>query len=187
MDNDDRYADSLDTISATTKEESSGLAHNSEAKESHDIRRHSLPPIAPANVDYHSEAKRITYAYSEEVEKHDLLMKIQETRQRQQLQRKLWQRHQHKQTNLSSFQDIQRQHMLDQGISNDDDEDGDASGGNVGISIGQFKSKIPSMRGNMQPVVRGISMDKIPQIGDQRRQASMMAARGLNLTPMQRK
>lgn len=50
------------------------------------------------------EAKRISTAYAEEQNKLDLMMKIQQTRQRQALQRKLWERNQAKMNHSGKFQ-----------------------------------------------------------------------------------
>lgn len=147
------------------------------------IGRQPLPPLAfpkASEAEYAQEAKRIAYTYTEEKEKHDLLMKIQENRQRQQLQKKLWQRHQNKQNQIS---------MNNASRDAFDENDGpdSARGPMDSISIGQFQSRIPNLPTNAQPAIKGLSPNKVPVIADQKRTASMMAMRGLNLAPMMRK
>eukprot|EP00981_Chlorochromonas_danica_P002446 scaffold471_cov318-Ochromonas_danica.AAC.37 len=149
------------------------------------IERQPLPPLAfpkASEAEYAQEAKRIAYTYTEEKEKHDLLMKIQENRQRQQLQKKLWQRHQNKQNQISTNNTLR-----DGGLDDNDGPDSARGPPMDSISIGQFQSRIPNQRPNAQPAIKGLSPNKVPIIADQKRTASMMAMRGLNLAPMMRK
>jgi hypothetical protein len=144
------------------------------------------------------EVKRISLEYNEEKQKLDLMMKIQQARQRQSLQRKLFEKNQRKQ------QQQQQQGMLAQG--DDDGSNGyqaDSKSDYNSIEIGAnrglaaLKLRSPS---SLQPAFRGLPAEAyqagaVPTSGGGAGYSSgskvqtqqSMALRGMNLGPMMRK
>ena len=167
-----------------------------------DSRTHSRPVSASFNQQKESEDKeniareaaRISNAYAEEQQKHDLMMKIQQARQRQALQKKLWERNQ---ARLQQQQQQQQQGQF--GLAppaavshndeeEDDDDDDDNQSSSSQIQIGGFKSRIAEMQPFRQPTIRGLA--NLPAIAEPRApmsQQKSLQSRGLNLAPMMRR
>jgi hypothetical protein len=162
----------------------SGHHHHTEAEDKESIAR---------------EAARISTAYAEEQQKHDLMMKIQQARQRQVLQKKLWERNQ---ARLQQQQQQQQGHFgltpaghttsssnhHDEEEEEDDDDDDDDKPANAGkIQIG-YKSRLADMQPFRQPTIRGLA--NLPAIAEPRApltQQKSLQSRGLNLAPMMRR
>jgi hypothetical protein len=96
----------------------------------------------------HDEVKNICAVYSEEKQKHDLIMKLQQTRQRQNLQRKLMERkkdHNGSVQGLGAYGTLKKEDIF--GDSKDD----------------QNKNKEMQSRGlHLTPIKRGLSSGGIP-------------------------
>jgi hypothetical protein len=141
------------------------------------------------------EVKRISLEYNEEKQKLDLMMKIQQARQRQSLQRKLFEKSQRKQ---------QQQGMLAHG--DDEGSDGfqadsksDYNSIEIGANRGLAAMKLRSPQ-NLQPAFRGLPAEayqagSVPtsgggagySSGNKVQTQQSMALRGMNLGPMMRK
>ena len=173
------------------------------ASESASVKQTDIPLHTVSREAFVGEAKRISTAYTEEQTKLDLMMKIQQTRQRQALQRKLWERNQAKQQQLiqqeQQLKQLQKQNqrrpyhegdddnnVLEDYEDDDDDDPHDLLGGGKGIVINPQKSLLSSSRPSFhQDSVRGLLA--VPTIAESRDQQKNMALRGLNLAPMKRK
>jgi hypothetical protein len=127
------------------------------------------------------EARRISTAYTEEQNKLDLMMKIQQTRQRQALQRKLWERNQAKmQLNATKA----KEKGDDDSGEGGEDEDVDEGSEKVVIPQKSFLGFQP--RSGYHPdSVRGLT--SVPTVAESRDNQRSMALRGLNLGPLKRK
>lgn len=165
-----------------------------------------LPALAPiqasrrASVSEEKEAmagevKRISLEYNEEKQKLDLMMKIQQARQRQSLQRKLFEKNQRK-------QQLQRETdgLYEDNEDDDYNEHGDGKseynsveiGANRGLSNLKLKQA-----GAVQPAFKGLPADAYRSGGSTGGGAGYssggkptnqaMALRGMNLGPMMRK
>ena len=115
-----------------------------------------------------------------EQQKHDLMMKIQQARQKQLLQRKLWERNQAR----------QQQQMQVENLDEDDQEDDDDNQStDTSIHIGQYQSRLKNLKPySHQPAFK---MPNMPTVAEPRNAPAnhqkMMASRGMNLGPMMRK
>lgn len=136
------------------------------------------------------EVKRISLEYNEEKQKLDLMMKIQQARQRQSLQRKLFEKSQRK----------AQQNQGAQGYSPDEDTDDSAQdkdynsveiGANRGLSM--LKLRQPS---NLQPAFKGLPAEAYQGnisagggagYSSNKANQQSMAMRGMNLGPIMRK
>ena len=162
----------------------------------------ALAPIVPnrrVSVSEEKEAmagevKRISLEYNEEKQKLDLMMKIQQARQRQSLQRKLFEKNQRKQ---------QQQRETD-GLYEDGDEDeynehGDAKSEYNSVEIGANRglSNLKLKQSTVQPAFRGLPADAYRSgnsggggagySSGAKPTNQAMALRGMNLGPMMRK
>jgi hypothetical protein len=126
------------------------------------------------------EARRISTAYTEEQNKLDLMMKIQQTRQRQALQRKLWERNQAK-MQLNASKAKEKGDDDDSGEGEEEEEDGSEK-----VVIPQKSFLGFQARSGYHPdSVRGLT--SVPTIAESRDNQRSMALRGLNLGPLKRK
>mmetsp|Transcript_15849 Transcript_15849/g.26658 ORF Transcript_15849/g.26658 Transcript_15849/m.26658 type:complete len:286 (+) Transcript_15849:227-1084(+) len=151
------------------------------------------------------EVKRISLAYNEEKQKLDLMMKIQQTRQRQSLQRKLFEKNQRK-------QHAQQQHERAQAAAGahghmfEVDDSAPSSpynsidiGANRGLSALKLRQSPSGAlgKGQQQPSFRGLPAEAYGQQGKGFNSGSAgtsnsapqksMLSRGLSLGPMMRK
>jgi hypothetical protein len=144
------------------------------------------------------EARRISTAYTEEQTKLDLMMKIQQTRQRQALQRRLWERNQAHHQQQQADQQKQQQQLfhqrtpyhdgddIDEVDEDEEEEEHEENETGNGIQIRPGKSLVLNSRPSFhQDSIRGNFT--IPKIAESRDQQRNMALRGLNLGPLQRK
>jgi hypothetical protein len=144
------------------------------------------------------EARRISTAYTEEQTKLDLMMKIQQTRQRQALQRRLWERNQAHHNQQQQQADQQKQQQLFhqrtpyhdgdeiEELEDDDEDEHEENEAGNGIQIRPGKSLVLNSRPSFhQDSIRGNFT--VPKIAESRDQQRNMALRGLNLGPLQRK
>lgn len=143
------------------------------------------------------EVKRISLEYNEEKQKLDLMMKIQQARQRQSLQRKLFEKSQRK---AQQGQQGQGQGYTGGGGYEDDDyaaqDKSDYNSIEIGANRGlaSLKLRQPS---NLQPAFKGLPAEayqgSVPGgsgAGYSNNKAvnqQSMAMRGMNLGPMMRK
>lgn len=143
------------------------------------------------------EAKRKTTEFAVEQQKHDLLMKIQQTRQKQALQRKLMQR-----SAARQHEDHMRRQSMEINALfdyNEEDDDHEHEGSDNAaahqkaepIGIGERKPsnwlKEAKAAANQQQAVRGL--DKLPVLNNVSPAVNKggMASRGMNLGPLMRK
>lgn len=164
----------------------------------------ALAPIVPnrrASVSEEKEAmagevKRISLEYNEEKQKLDLMMKIQQARQRQSLQRKLFEKNQRKQ------QQQRETDGLYEGEGDEDDEynehgDGKSEYNSVEIGANRGLSNLKLKQSAVQPAFRGLPADAYRSGSSAGGGAGYssgakptnqaMALRGMNLGPMMRK
>ena len=145
------------------------------------------------------EVKRISLEYNEEKQKLDLMMKIQQARQRQSLQRKLFEKSQKK-----AQQQRQQQLGMYEGEDGDNynydyDEQADEKSEYNSVEIGANRG-LSNMKAkqaaSLQPAFKGLPADaykSAPAAGggagysSGKPQNQGMALRGLNLGPMMRK
>uniref|UniRef100_A0A7S3MHV4 Uncharacterized protein n=1 Tax=Spumella elongata TaxID=89044 RepID=A0A7S3MHV4_9STRA len=145
------------------------------------------------------EVKRISLEYNEEKQKLDLMMKIQQARQRQLLQRKLFEKSQRKQ------QEQQQQQQRADGLFDIDEDgneytayaDGKSEYNSVEIGANRGLSNLKLKQANsLQPAFKGLPADAYKSgaaagggagysSGKPANQG--MALRGMNLGPMMRK
>lgn len=178
-------------------------------------------PVSAHNAAHHTtqaadkefmarEAARISTAYQEEQQKHDLMMKIQQARQRQALQKKLWERNQARallQQQQQQKQQQQQQHYTqkqrrpqelslsideeeNEEENEEEDEEEEEEEQSTGIAIGQYKSRLSELQPFRQPVIRGLGNMPLSPLNDTRSnntlsQQKSMQLRGLNLSPLQ--
>lgn len=164
----------------------------------------ALAPIVPnrrVSVSEEKEAmagevKRISLEYNEEKQKLDLMMKIQQARQRQSLQRKLFEKNQRKQ------QQQRETDGLYEGEEGDDDDynehgDGKSEYNSVEIGANRGLSNLKLKQSTVQPAFRGLPADAYRSGNSAGGGAGYssgakptnqaMALRGMNLGPMMRK
>ncbi len=176
---DDKEADDRDAFDASH-------AAFAPAKDLVQSTVHSFSVPAPVlHVDKDmivDEARRISYSYNEENQKHDLMMKIQETRQRQALQRKLLERKMNQQTMAPASStggagyssNMSLKDITGKGFPQPSDD-----------LIGPKGAKMLKSPSNLQPAFKNVDADTIVR-NDVNKQKSMQS-RGLGLAPMLRK
>jgi hypothetical protein len=137
-----------------------------------------------------NEARKIADTFAQEQQKHDLMMKIQQARQRQTLQRKLWERNMARQQQQQQLQlRSSRDEFEEEDGDGDDDEDdeNDQSHEVESISIRGKSSvnnwvKDAKAAQQAQQAVRGLSLPPGNLIA--KADPKAMAMRGMNLAPM---
>ena len=135
------------------------------------------------------EVKRISLEYSEEKQKLDLMMKIQQARQRQALQRKLFEKSQRK----------AQQQMAQGGQEYEADSKSEYNSVEIGANRGLAALKLRSPS-SLQPAFKGLPPEAYQQGGapsagggagysssSKPQNQQSMALRGMNLGPMMRK
>jgi hypothetical protein len=141
-----------------------------------------------------SEVRRISMEYNEEKQKLDLMMKIQQTRQRQALQKKLFEKNQRKQQ-----QHQLQQHQSEEADGYQADSKSDYDSVNIGANRGLAALK-PRSGASLQPAFKGLPAEayqgSAPTGGGAAGYSSSsnklqtqqsMALRGMNLGPLMRK
>lgn len=131
-----------------------------------------------------SEARRISNAFTQEQQRHDLMMKIQQARQRQTLQRKLYERQvqQRQQHELHNHQHLAEE---DEG----DDEHSPAAAPLIAPKADLIREKSSWLRDAKAQqyagqAVKGLALPtNLPKASDPK----AMQSRGMNLGPLMRK